>query len=99
MLSVLESIEQPDKPRCLCGRQDVTLDQDVLDFIHLCERSLAHLFQSANFVRVDFTREVDGSVTSLSDLSNDTELIYTELGAAFTEENAFTAIVALLLLL
>lgn len=93
MLLILERVEQPDEPRGLDSRQDISLHQDMLDFIHLCQSSLAHLFQSADFIGIGFASEIDGPVATLTDLSDDSELLDSELGSALSQDYAFTAAV------
>jgi len=56
---VLESIKQSNQPGRLDRAQDISLDQDMLDFVHLCQCSLPHLLQRAYLVGVDFADEVD----------------------------------------
>jgi hypothetical protein len=68
MIPILESVQKADQPRRLGRRQDVPFDQDVLDLVHLGERRLFHLFQSADFTRIGLAGEEDGSVASLADL-------------------------------
>ena len=68
MIPILESVQKADQPRRLGRRQDVPFDQDVLDLVHLGERRLFHLFQSADFARIGLAGEEDGSVSSLADL-------------------------------
>jgi hypothetical protein len=71
MIPILESIQETDQPRRLGSCQDISFDQDVFHFIHLCQGRLLHLLKRADFARVGFTCEEDGSITSLSDLVDD----------------------------
>lgn len=57
MLAVLEGVQEADKPRRLDGSENIALDEDVLDLVHLGECALAHLFESAHFARVPLTSE------------------------------------------
>lgn len=68
MIPILKRVKQADQPGRLGRRQDVPLDQDVLDLVHLGQRRLFHLFQRADFARIGLAGEEDGSVASLSDL-------------------------------
>jgi hypothetical protein len=85
MLDVLESVKQSNEPRSLDSSQDIPLYQNMLDLIHLCQCSLSHLLESTYFPRINLAGEVDGSITSLTDLSNNPELVYSELGSSFSE--------------
>ena len=73
VIPVLKRIQQADQPRRLGRRQNVPLDQDVLDFVHLGQRRLFHLFQRAHFARIGLAGEKDGSIASLTDLSVHTQ--------------------------
>lgn len=95
VFDVLEGVEELDKPRGLDGRQDISLDQHMLDFVHFGQSTLAHLFQSAHFARVDLARKVDRAVPSLADLRDDAELVDAELGSPFSKQDALSAIVRL----
>ena len=92
---ILESVQQSNQPRCLDRAQDISLDQNMLDFIHLCQSTLPHLFQRTDFVGIYLSSEVDGSISTLSDLSDDSELLESKLSSSFTKEYPFTAIVRL----
>jgi len=85
MLDILESVEQLDEPGGLDGSQDISFNEDMLDFVHFCECTLSHLLQSAHFPGINLASEVDGSVASLTDLGNDSELLDTELCSSFPE--------------
>lgn len=93
MLDVLEGVQQLDEPRSLDGSQDVSFDQDMLDFIHLCKCAFSHLFQGTYFPGIDLSREVDGSVASLTDLSNDSELVDPEFCSSLSEQDTFSTVV------
>ena len=95
MLVVLERVQQSDQPGRLDRTQDVPLDKDVLDLVHLRERALAHLFERAHLVRIGFTGEVDRAVPALTDLRDDAELVDAELGTALAEKDALAAVVRL----
>jgi hypothetical protein len=85
MLDVLESVEQSNEPRSLDSSQDIPFYQNMLDFVHLCQCSLSHLLESTYFPRINLAGKVDGSITSLTDLSDDSELVDSELGSSFSE--------------
>jgi hypothetical protein len=85
MFNILESVEQLDEPGSLDGSQDISFDEDMLDFVHLCQCAFSHLLQSAHFPGIDLASEVDGSVASLTDLGNDSELLDAELCSSFSE--------------
>jgi hypothetical protein len=67
----------------------------MLDLVHLCQSSLSHLLERANLPCIDLTSEVDGSVTSLTDLSDDSELVDPELCTSLSKQNTFSTIVRL----
>ena len=85
---VLKRIQEADKPGRLCGREDIPLDEDVPDLVHLCEGALAHLLERDNFLRVLLSREEDLAVPALPDLDNDVEGVEAELCPALAEEGA-----------
>ena len=68
MIPVLERIQKTNQPRRLGSRQDISLDENMLDLIHLGQRSLFHLFQGANFASIRLSGEEDGSISTLSHL-------------------------------
>lgn len=84
MVPVLERIQKSDEPRCLDCRQDVPLDQDMLHFVHLGQGGFTHLFQRTDFPCINLSCEIDGSITTLTDLGNDGELVDTELGSSLS---------------
>lgn len=93
MFLVLESVEQLDEPRRLHGTQNVSLDQYVLDLVHLGQSALSHLLKSAHLVGIDLAGEVDRSITSLSDLCDDSELVDLELRTTLSEQDPLSAAV------
>lgn len=95
MLSILERIQESDEPRRLDCRQDIPLDQDVLHLVHLGQGGFTHLFQGTDFPCVDLSCEIDGSITTLTDLSNYGKLVDTELGSSFSQGGTFSTRVAL----
>lgn len=97
MFLVLESVEQFDKPRRLYGTQNVSLDQYVLDLVHLGQSALSHLLKSAYFVGIDLSGEVNRSITSLSDLCDDSELVDLELRTALSQQDSLSATVGAIL--
>jgi len=85
VLDILEGIQQLDKPRSLDGSQDISFDEHMLDFVHLCKCTLSHFLQGAHLPSINLAGEVDGSVASLTDLGNDSELLDTQLCSSFPE--------------
>ena len=97
MFLVLESVEQFDEPRRLYGTQNVSLNQYVLDLVHLGQSALSHLLKSAYFVGIDLSGEVNRSITSLSDLCDDSELVDLELRTALSQQDSLSATVGAIL--
>lgn len=93
MVLVLERVQQSDQPRGLDSSKDIPLHQDVLHLVHLCQCTLSHLFEGADLVGIGFASEVDGTVAALTDLRNDTELLYSKLGSSLTEHNSLASAV------
>ena len=93
VLLILEGVEQPHEPRSLDSRQNVPLHKHMLDLVHLGQRTFAHLLQRADFVGIRLPRQVDRSISTLTDLGDDPEVLDAELGTSFSEENALSAIV------
>lgn len=57
------------------------------------QRALSHLLECAHFARITLAREVDLAVAALTDLGDDVELVYAQLGTSFTQNDAFAAAV------
>ena len=93
MLNILESIQQPDQPRCLDSGQNISLYQNVFDLVHFRESTFSHLFEGTNLVGVGFASQVYRAIPTLTDLSNDAKLVDTKLGAALAEKNSLSSIV------
>lgn len=91
MVPILERVQKSDEPRRLDCCQDISFDQDMLDFIHLGQSGLTHLLQSTDFPSIDLSSEVNGSIPSLTDLGNDGELVNTKLGPSFSQGCAFSS--------
>lgn len=83
---VLKSVQQLDQPRALCCREDVSLDKDMSCFIHLDQRALPHLLQSAHFARVLLSRQEHFAISSLTNLSNNVELVHFQLCPSFAQQ-------------
>lgn len=94
VLRILERVEQTNEPGCLRGGEDVTLDEDVTDLVHLGQRALAHLLECADLARVPFSCQVDLAVATLTDLDDDVEGIDAELRSPFAQEDTLTSTVA-----
>lgn len=92
---VLESVEETYEPRSLDGGENVSLDENMLDLVHLGKSTLAHLLESAHLIGVRLAGEIHRAVATLADLSDDAELINAELCTAFAEKYSLTSIVAL----
>ena len=67
----------------------------MLDLVHLGESGFTHFLQCADFSSVDLSCKVDGPITTLTDLCDDSELVDTELGSSFTQGCTFSTRVAL----
>lgn len=93
MLPILERIKQTDQPRRLDRRQNIPLHQYMLHLVHLGQRAFPHLFERAHLVGIILPREVDRAVPALSDLRDDAEMLYPELGSPFSEDDALAAVV------
>ncbi len=65
----------------------------MLDLVHLRECAFTHLLERAYLVRIGFASEVDGTVAALTDLSDDPELVDTELGSPLAKEDTLATIV------
>ena len=65
------------------------------NLVHLEQCALAHLLQRANFPGFLFASEIDLSVASLPNLSDDMELFYPQLGPPATQQHAFTSTIRL----
>lgn len=94
MLAVLECVEKAHKPGRLDGRENVTLHKNVLDLVHLGQRALAHLLESADLSSVALPCEEHGAVTALADLSDDVERVHASLGATLAQEHTLATSVA-----
>ena len=93
MFDILESIKQFNQPRSLDSRQDISFNKNMLHFIHLCKCPLSHLLERTYFPRIDLSSKVDGSVSSLTNLGDDPELLYPKLCTSFSEEDTFSTVV------
>ena len=74
--------------------QTVT-QQTHTNLVHLEQCTLAHLLQRTDLSGFLFSGEVDLSVASLPDLSDDVELFYPQLGSSTSQQHAFTSTVRL----
>jgi hypothetical protein len=95
MFHILESVEQLDEPGGLDGSQDISFDEHMLDFVHFCKCTLSHFLQGAHFPGINLSSEIDGSVASLTDLCDDSELLDAELRSSLSEQDSFSTIVRL----
>lgn len=73
-LVVLKGIKQPNKPFTLRARQNITLRQDVPNFVQFEKEFLAHHLQSAHLTRVLLLCQIDLSIATLPHLSEDLEI-------------------------
>lgn len=98
VIFILESIEQSHEPRRLDGTQDISLDQNMLHLVHLGQSALSHLFQSTHFACVRLSSKIHGTITTLSDLSDNSELVESKLCSSLSKEDSFSSIVGCLFL-
>ena len=77
---VLECIEELNQPVALGRRQDVTLGENVPDFVELEEQLLAHDLQRAHLSRVLLLRKIHLAIAALADLGQDLEVVLAKSG-------------------
>jgi len=65
------------------------------NLVHLEQCTLAHLLQRTYFPGFLFSSEIDLSITSLPDLSDDVELFYPQLGPPSPQQHTFASTVRL----
>lgn len=90
-LLVLEGVKQADKPFTPGRGQNVTLREDVADFVELEQQLLAHDLQGAHFTRVLLLRQEDLTIATLANLCEDLEVALSQAGAALPQIGALPA--------
>lgn len=65
------------------------------NLVHLEQSTLAHLLQRTNFSGLLFTSKVDLSITSLSNLCDDMELLDPQLSPSTPQQHTFTSTIRL----
>ena len=63
------------------------------NLVHLEQRAFAHLLQRTDFPSFLFAGEVNLSITSLPNLSDDVKLFYPQLSPSTSQQHAFTSTV------
>lgn len=91
----MKSVKQADQPLTLRGRQDIALSQDVPDLIQLEQKLLAHDLQRADLPSVLLLREVDLTITSLTDLGENLKVTVPQPGSSATQLCSFATKVLL----
>ena len=71
---ILKSVEQADEPVALSVCKNVTLSEDVSNFVHLEEQLLAHDLQGAYLACILLRRKVDLAIATLANLGEDLEV-------------------------
>jgi hypothetical protein len=71
------------------------MEKSRAHLVHFCQSTLAELFERAHFSGFLLSCEVHFTVASLTDLSDDVELVDFELGAAFAQDDTLTTAIRL----
>jgi hypothetical protein len=73
-LVILEGVKQFDKPLAVSGGENISLCQDMSNFIQFEQKSLAHDFKRTNFSSIFLLRKIDLTIASLPNLREDLEI-------------------------
>lgn len=84
-LLILERIQQAYEPLTLGSCENVSLGEDMLDFIKLEKHLLVHNFQSTNLTRILLLSQENLSISTLSNLGKDLEVSLAKSDTAFAK--------------
>jgi len=78
----LEGVEQFDQPLRLGSSQDISLGQNVSHFVEFEQQFLSHDLKRTDFSSVFLLSEIDLSIATLANLSQDLEVTMSKAGSA-----------------
>lgn len=90
-LVILERVQKSHQPFALSGSQNITLGEDVSNFIQLEQELLAHDLQSADLPCVFLLRKINLPISSLANLCENLEVTLPQSSSSLAEIGSLTA--------